>query len=184
MSVPSRNLECIASLMRVLQGQKKVKYFTCWLHGDNYSLQQTGVFCTAYISNLYPTPSTSTLKSMYTNLDSDRSAHFLLCYLFRHEILSVLQNYTLKQKKQHVDPRCQQYHPDIVRETIPDMNTMACEQTFACVSRYKKILSAMPKTHHHFYLHRMVQRRNKYLSLCYALGRKPVQPRVRHVGDV
>ena len=86
--------------------------------------------------------------------------------------------------KNHVDPRCQQYHPNTVSETIPDMNTMACEQTFAWVSCYKKILSAMPKTHHHFYPHRMVQRRNKYLSLCYALGRKPVQPRVRHVGDV
>ena len=83
--------------MRVLQGQKEVKYFMCWLHGDNYSLQQAGVFCTAYISNLYPTPP-STLKSMYTNLDSDRSAHLLLCYLLRHEILSVLQNYTLKQE--------------------------------------------------------------------------------------
>ena len=32
--------------------------------------------------------------------------------------------------KNHVDPRCQQYHSDIVRETIPDMNTMACEQKF------------------------------------------------------
>ena len=33
--------------------------------------------------------------------------------------------------KNHVNLRCQQYHPNIVRETIPDMNTMACEQTFA-----------------------------------------------------
>ena len=48
----------------------------------------------------------------------------------------------------------------------------------------RESLSAMPKTYHHFYLHRMVLRLNKYSSLCYALGRKPVQPRVRHVSDV
>ena len=59
------------------------------------------------------------------------------------------------------------------------MNTVACER----ISHYKKI-SAMPKTHNHFHLHRMVQRRNKYGGLCYALGRKPIKPRVRHVGDV
>ena len=62
--------------------------------------------------------------------------------------------------KNHVDPRCQQYHPQTIREALPEMNTMSCEQTFAWISRYKKILSAMPKIHHHFYLHRMVQRRN------------------------
>ena len=78
----------------------------------------------------------------------------------------------------HKDLRCQQYDPKNVLE--PGMNTMSCEQTFAWMSRYKKILSAMPKIHHHFYLHRMVQRRNKYISRCYSLGRRPVQPRVRY----
>ena len=81
--------------------------------------------------------------------------------------------------KNHKDPRCQQYDPKHILE--PGMNTMSCEQTFAWLSRYKKILSAMPKIHHHFYLHRMVQRRNKYISRCYEQGRRPVQPRVRHV---
>ena len=63
--------------------------------------------------------------------------------------------------KNHRDPRCEQYRAP---EEIG--NTMACEQTFAWLSRYKKILSAMPKTHHHFYLHRMVLRRNRYISQC------------------
>ena len=36
--------------------------------------------------------------------------------------------------KNHIDPHCQQYYPNIVRETMPNMNTMACEQTFAWIS--------------------------------------------------
>ena len=81
--------------------------------------------------------------------------------------------------KNHKDPRCHEvYNPtNILTE---DMNTMSCEQTFAWLSRYKKILSAMPKTHHHFYLHRMVQRRNRYITRCYQEGRRPIQPKVRH----
>ena len=80
--------------------------------------------------------------------------------------------------KNHRDPRCEQY-----RAPAEVGNTTSCEQTFAWLSRYKKILSAMPKTHHHFYLHRMVVRRNRYISQCYAEGRRPVQPKVRHTND-
>ena len=80
--------------------------------------------------------------------------------------------------KNHKDERCQQYDPKKIME--PGMNTMSCEQTFAWLSRYKKILSAMPKIHHHFFLHRMVQRRNNYISWCYTMGRRPLQPKVRH----
>ena len=80
--------------------------------------------------------------------------------------------------KNHRDPRCEQY-----RAPAEIGNTMSCEQTFAWLSRYKKILSAMPKTHHHFYLHRMVLRRNRYISQCYAEGRRPVQPKVRHTNS-
>ena len=80
--------------------------------------------------------------------------------------------------KNHKDPRCEQYRAP---EEIG--NTMACEQTFAWLSQYKKILSAMPKTHHHYYLHRMVVRRNRYISQCYAEGRRPVQPKVRHTKE-
>ena len=82
--------------------------------------------------------------------------------------------------KNHSDPRCQQYNPDKMFPEGSSMNTMACEQTFAWLSRYKKILCAMPKTHHHFYLHRHVQRRNDYISWCYSVGKRPIQPKVRH----
>ena len=82
--------------------------------------------------------------------------------------------------KNHKDPLClQQYNPNEVI-TDDNMNTMTCEQTFAWFSRYKKILCAMPKVHHHFYIHRMVKRRNAYISWCYSIGRRPIQPKVQH----
>lgn len=80
--------------------------------------------------------------------------------------------------KNHKDPRCaQNYSSASIRDDIPDMNTMSCEQTFAWLSRFKRILCAMPKVHHHFYLHRLVMRRNKYISFCYSHNRRPLQPK-------
>ena len=76
--------------------------------------------------------------------------------------------------RNHVDSKCKElYDPGKLKSKFPDVNTMACEQTFAWLSRYKKIVCSMPKVHHHFYLHRMVKRRNSYISHCYKLGRKP-----------
>ena len=87
--------------------------------------------------------------------------------------------------KNHKDPRCAQYEPaTLLDPDETELNTMSCEQTFAWLSRYKKILCAMPKTHHHFYLHRMVKRRNEYIAWCYANGRRPVQPKIRHTEKV
>ena len=61
----------------------------------------------------------------------------------------------------------------------PSLNTMSCEQTFVWLSRFKKILSAMRKTHFHFYLHRMVKRRNIYIEYCYANNRRPLLPKAK-----
>lgn len=64
--------------------------------------------------------------------------------------------------RNHRDPSCRQnYSMDSVRESNSNFNTMACEQTFAWLSRHKKVMCAMQKCHFHFYLHRMVKRRNK-----------------------
>lgn len=77
--------------------------------------------------------------------------------------------------KNHVDKRCQmKYNPDVLKETNPSYNTMVCEQTFAWLSRYKRIVASMPKTHHHFYLHRMIKTRNAYISLSYQKGQRPI----------
>ena len=80
----------------------------------------------------------------------------------------------------HKDQRCHQlYHPSQLQDLHPNDNTMAAEQTLVWLSRFKKIVCAMPKVHHLFYLHRMVRRRNAYTVHCYKKGHKPVLPKSR-----
>ena len=75
----------------------------------------------------------------------------------------------------HVNPQCHQiFSPKPLKEAHSDANTQAGEQTFVWLGRFKHILCAMNKTHHLFYLHRMVRRRNCYTSNCYLAGRKPI----------
>ena len=59
------------------------------------------------------------------------------------------------------------YSPEIIKEEHPTYNTMSCEQTFVWLSRFKKVVCTMQKTHPHFYIHRMVKRRNSYIEYCY-----------------
>ena len=78
----------------------------------------------------------------------------------------------------HKDKKCKEkYDPSGLKEEIPNGNTMAAEQTFVWLSRFKKILCAMPKVHHLFFLHRMVKHRNNYTVRCYKNGRKPLLPK-------
>lgn len=84
--------------------------------------------------------------------------------------------------RNHKDKTCQEkYDPRPLKEEIPNGNTMAAEQTFVWLSRYKKILCAMPKVHHLFYLHRIVKHRNKYTVKCYKNGKKPLLPKARKI---
>ena len=70
--------------------------------------------------------------------------------------------------RNHKDKSCQEkYSPATLKEELPEGNTMAAEQTFVWLSRFKKILCAMPKVHHLFYLHRLMKRRNKYTGLSF-----------------
>ena len=78
--------------------------------------------------------------------------------------------------KNHKDAACKlMYDPGILKSELPEGNTMAAEQTFVWLSRFKKILCAMPKVHHLFYLHRMVQKR----LTCYKYGKKPLLPKAK-----
>ncbi len=78
----------------------------------------------------------------------------------------------------HVDPLCRErYSPAKLKADNPGFNTQVGEQTFSWLCRFKHIVCAMNKTHHLFYIHRMVLRRNAYTSKCYAVGRKPVLPK-------
>ena len=79
--------------------------------------------------------------------------------------------------RNHVNPEC---HTSFSPQTLkPDANTQAGEQTFVWMARYNNIVYAMKKTHHLFYLHHMIRRRNNYTAKCYANGRKPVLPWVK-----
>lgn len=77
----------------------------------------------------------------------------------------------------HKNKKClETYHPDKVKESFPEANMMVCEQTFAWLGRFKKILNSTPKTNAHFLLHRLVLARNRYTEHCYKENRKPLLP--------
>ena len=87
-----------------------------------------------------------------------------------------LRNHTEKFCQTDLNPALiGQMHPDIKESK----NTQAAEQVFIWLGRFKKIVCSMTKTHHLFFLHRMVRRRNCYTSQCYKDGRKPVLPGVK-----
>ena len=75
------------------------------------------------------------------------------------------------------------YSSDLLKTQHPQANTMACEQTFCWLSRYKKILNSTPKLHFHFLLHRLCVGRNKYTEHCYKLNKKPLLPNAKIVKD-
>lgn len=81
--------------------------------------------------------------------------------------------------KNHKNPDCaKNFSAEPLKEIYPDLNTMVAEQTFTWASRYKKILCAMPQRRFLFYYHRMVVRRNRYITKCYKANRDPVLPKV------
>ena len=78
----------------------------------------------------------------------------------------------------HVSATCREsFSPVKLKTEHPYYNTQAGEQTFVWVGRFQHILCSMNKTHHLFYLHRMVLRRNTYTAKCYRTGKKPVLPK-------
>ena len=84
--------------------------------------------------------------------------------------------------KNHKNKVCQtKYNPSKVKEEYPEANLMVCEQTFAWLGRFKKILNSTPKTHSHFLLHRLVLARNKYTEYCYRENKKPLLPSAKTV---
>ena len=86
--------------------------------------------------------------------------------------------------RNHTDEQCRaKYNPKIVTDTNPNINLMCAEQTFAWLSRYRRILTSMTKTHHLFFLHRLVLCRNAYTELCLTVGRKLLLPSAKSASD-
>ncbi len=103
------------------------------------------------------------------------------CVSFDRLWLSVSKIIDVFHLRNHKRPECHtEYNPQSLKEVHPNYNTQACEQTFAWLGRFHKILSSVPKVHNHFFLHRLVKRRNLYNSQCYRKGKKPLLPNVKH----
>ena len=87
----------------------------------------------------------------------------------------------------HKDQACKEmYSPAKIKEDHPNFKIVSINKIIFCIvvaihvwfvfCRYKQILSSMPKWHHHFYLYRMVKKKNDYISRCYKEGRRPIAP--------
>ena len=86
------------------------------------------------------------------------------------------------QSKNHTRSQCKtRFNPEDVRTMYPQANFMQCEQTFAWLGRYKKILNSMPKAHFNFLIHRLVIGRNSYTERCYGRNKKPLLPSAKIV---
>lgn len=73
-------------------------------------------------------------------------------------------------------------HPDNFKDANPEIeepNTMAAEQLFAWLGRFKKQLNSLPKRQQLFMLHRLAIRRNQYISQCHERKRDPLFPKVK-----
>lgn len=74
----------------------------------------------------------------------------------------------------HKDPKCQElYHPSKIPE---EYNTMIAEQTFAWFLRFKKNANSMTQSHHLFFIHRNIKRRNRYTTIVRHRGKEPLLP--------
>ena len=83
--------------------------------------------------------------------------------------------------RNHSNPLCHTwYSPQQMKDENPCFNTQAGEQMFVWMGKFKNIVCAMGKTHHLFYLHRMVCRRNRYTDKCYSYGKKPILPKIKN----
>ena len=92
-----------------------------------------------------------------------------------HLLVSIIEERNHKRPECHII-----YNPQKLKDRHPAFNTQACEQTFVWLGRFHKILSSMPKVHNHFFIHRLVKRRNAYNTQCYNKGKKPLLPNVNN----
>ena len=121
------------------------------------------------------------MTQLLTIVNLNGKFHMHWCYSDSYRVwLSISKVIDTFHLRNHTRPECHTYYnPEKLKEAHPGYNTQACEQTFSWLGRYHKVLSSMPKVHNHFYLHRLVKRRNLYNSYCYKKGKKPLLPNVK-----
>ena len=71
------------------------------------------------------------------------------------------------------------FNPKILKEKLPDGNTMICEETFCWLGRFKKMLNALPKHRFEFMLHRLIIHRNRYTEYCHLVKKYPHLPSMK-----
>jgi hypothetical protein len=89
-------------------------------------------------------------------------------------IQKVIDSFHLGNHKNH---ECREfYNPDRIKKVhnLETANTQSCEITFSWLGKFKHMVFKMPKSHHLFFLHRLIVRRNNYLERTRAAGRTPL----------
>ena len=70
------------------------------------------------------------------------------------------------------------FNPQFFKDAHPhatETNTMAAEQSFSWLTKYKKQVNAMNKRNQIFFLHRIIVRRNAYLRHCFLNNARPIR---------
>ena len=97
--------------------------------------------------------------------------------LWHNNLIKIIDSVHLHNHKR--DSCKRDFNPSILKKVMPNGNTMVCEETFAWLSRYKKILNVLPKHRFEFMLHRLVVHRNKYTEYCHKVQKYPLLPTLK-----
>ena len=90
------------------------------------------------------------------------------------KIIDNLHMHNHKRETCHKD-----FNPAILKVSLPHANTMICEETFAWLGRFKKILNTLPKHRFEFMLHRLIVKRNRYTEYCHSVKKYPHLPNMK-----
>ena len=97
--------------------------------------------------------------------------------LWTENLVKIIDNLHLHN---HVRKSCHtDFNPKILKAELPNANTMICEQTFAWLGRYKKILNVLPKHRFEFMLHRLIVHSNNYTEYCHLHHKYPHLPALK-----
>ena len=90
------------------------------------------------------------------------------------KIIDSIHLHNHKRESCHKD-----FNPKILKEKLPDGNTVICEQTFCWLGRFKRILNALPKHRFEFMLHRLIIHQNRYTEYCHLTKKYPHLPSMK-----
>ena len=101
----------------------------------------------------------------------------MLPNLWNDNLIKIIDSVHLHNHKRESCKR--DFNPSIMKNSLPNGNTMICEETFAWLSRFKKILNVLPKHRFEFMLHRLIIHRNRYTEYCHKTKKYPLLPSLK-----